>query len=153
MILVDKLLTSFDTGNKTVGLFLNFSKAFDTINHKLLLKKLEDYGIRDTCLNWINSYLTNRNQSVIYSGIKSSELVVKCGVPQGSILGPLLFLLYINDLANVSSVLTAIMYADDSSFFLHGLNLDNIIEINNSETVNILKWLEVNQNWYHYVQI
>ena len=143
--LTDKLLTFFDNGMKTVGLFLDFSKAFDTINHKVLLKKLENYGIRGKCLEWIKSYLTNRKQRVIYNGTSSSELIVKCGVPQGSILGPLLFILYINDLSNVSPLLTPIMYADDSSFFLQGTNIDNIITGINTETENILTWLEVNR--------
>ena len=139
------MLTSFDNGKKTVGLFLDFSKAFDTINHKVLLKKLENYGIRGKCLEWIKSYLTNRKQRVIYNATSSSELIVKCGVPQGSILGPLLFILYINDLSNISSLLTTIMYADDSSFFLQGTNIDNIITGINTETENILNCLEVNR--------
>ena len=84
-LFMDKLLTSVDNGQKTIGLFLDFFKAFDTINHDILLQKLNHYSIRGICLKWIKSYLTNRKQRVIDNGIRSSELEVKCGVPQGSI--------------------------------------------------------------------
>ena len=76
-------------------IFLDFSKAFDTVDHSILIEKLQCYGIRGLALLWIKNYLNNRKQYVSYNGVKSNLLTIKYGVPQGSILGPLLFLLYI----------------------------------------------------------
>ena len=91
--LVDKILKSWENGEIVLGLFLDFSKAFDTVNHEILISKLYKYGIRGVTLNWFKSYLSNRKQYVSYNNIKSNELNITCGIPQGSILGPLLFLI------------------------------------------------------------
>ena len=101
LVLQDKITKSLDNGEKVIGIYLDFSKAFDTVNHDILLQKLYQYGIRGTAYEWFKGYLTDRVQYVTYNGIQSSPKQIKCGVPQGSILGPLLFFIYVNDLPNV----------------------------------------------------
>ena len=90
--LVNKITQLLDSGDMVIGIFLDLKKAFVTVNHKILVKKLYSYGIRGQLINWFKSYLENRSQYVIYNEKRSDIRVVICGVPQGSILGPLLFL-------------------------------------------------------------
>ena len=96
----DKISTAFDRGEFSVRIFLDLSKAFDTVYHVILFDKLEQYGIRDLALDWIRSYFSNRKQYVEYNGHRSLRIEISCGVPLGSILGPLFFLLYINDIVS-----------------------------------------------------
>ena len=97
---------------------LNLKKAFDTVDHRILLRKLYAYGIKGTLLKWFESYLTGRTQYVAFNGTNSDVHYVKCGVPQGSILGPLLFILYMNDICSVSKLLFTLLYADDTCVLL-----------------------------------
>ena len=118
--LVDRITSSLDSGDLVIGVFLDLKKAFDTVDHHILIKKLFSYGIRGNTLKWFQSYLTDRSQFVTYDGIESKVLPIKYGVPQGSILGPLLFIIYMNDLFNVSNFLFTILYADDTCVVLGG---------------------------------
>ncbi|WP_411026876.1 reverse transcriptase domain-containing protein, partial [Salmonella sp. s55044] len=93
---IDKLYNSLDQNKTCIGVFLDLSKAFDTIDHAILLSKLHHYGIRGTTLNWIDSYISNRYQYTSYKNTNSHLAGIQCGVPQGSILGPLLFIIYVN---------------------------------------------------------
>ena len=133
MVLTDKLIRSLENGEFVVVVYLDFYKAFDTVEHEILLSKLSHYGIRGNCLNWFQSYLSNRKQFVTYNGVSSPVNRITCGVPQGSILGPLLFLLYINDLGNICSSTTSILFADDTSIFKMGNNLKEMEDELNSE--------------------
>ena len=125
--------------------FLDFSKAFDTVDHNILFAKLSFYGIRGLAYKWIVSYLSERNQYVSFDGVDSKVSSISIGVPQGSVLGPLLFLLYINDLSNTSKLLSIILFADDSSALLSGSNLIEMQNIINKELDKIVSWLECNK--------
>ena len=111
LTLVDKISEALNNGDYVMGVFLDFSKAFDTVDHDILLKKLEKYGIQGAALDWFTNYLSNRLQYVTYNGAKSKREIIKCGVPQGSILGPLLFSLYTNDLSTVSNDCFSVLFA------------------------------------------
>ena len=121
------------------------SNFFDTVNHQILLHKLSNYGIRGNTLNWFKSYLSNRLQCVKIGNTMSSKETVKCGVPQGSILGPLLFLIYINDISNSSQILGFHLFADDTSLFYSHDNIDTIEDTVNNELLNITNWLIANK--------
>ena len=103
--LVDRITHSLDNGDIVISVFLDLKKAFDTVDHHILLRKLFAYGIRGNSFKWFQSYLSNRSQYVMYDNQKSKTQYINCGVPQGSILGPLLFIIYMNDICNVSNLL------------------------------------------------
>ena len=145
MMLVDKISEALDKGEMVIGVFLDFSKAFDTVDHDILIEKMNIYGIRGIYNQWFRDYLSNRKQFVTYNKFQSESSAIKCGVPQGSILGPLLFLLYINDLSTVSSALLSILFADDTNMFISGRNIQGMCDQMNSDLKVIENWLYCNK--------
>ena len=115
---INKICTSLDKNKKTIAIFLDLKKAFDTVSHTNLIDKLEAYGVRGICREMFKSYLTKRKQSVKIGDQISDHLEVKYGVPQGTVLGPVLFLVYINDLLNTKTAGTLVSYADDTCYIV-----------------------------------
>ena len=145
MMLVDKITEALDQGESVVGVFLDFSKAFDTVDHNILLQKMDKYGITGVELQWFEDYLSNRMQYVTYNNHKSSHEKIHCGVPQGSILGPILFLLYINDLTSVSEYCFSVLFADDTNMFITGKDMDTLCHQLNEYLRNVQEWLQCNK--------
>ena len=141
--LIDKLTAALENGDYAIGVFLDFSKALDTVNHSILLDKL--YHYRGCAHSWFKSYLSNRQQFVTYNGVMSGEQRIKCGVPQGSILGPLLFLTYINDLSASCDHSQPFLFADDTNLFISGKNICQLQQNMESDLMNIAEWLKANK--------
>ena len=136
---------TIDGGNYGCGIFIDLKKAFDTVINGILLKKLEHYSVRGIPLLWFESYLSNRKQYVSVNGNTSDELIITHGVTHGSVLGPLLFLMFINDLPNVSKHLTFYLFADDTNIYFESSDLSYIQKIANRELLKVRKWLEANR--------
>ena len=130
--MLNKISSAIDQHETTVGIFLDLSKAFDTINHDILLTKLEHYSIRDVALQWIKSYFSYRYQFVQFN--QTPMQTIKCGAPQGSILGPLFLTLYINDLPNASELIELLFFADDTSIVYSHSNPKTLESVLNYKT-------------------
>ena len=124
--MTESIKSTTDNGNYGCGVFIDLKKAFDTVNQSILLKKMEHYGIICIALNWFTSYLSKRKQYVSVNGDTSEYLNMSCGVPQGSVLGPLLFLIYINDLPDVSKDLSFHHFADDTNIYFEAKDLGTL---------------------------
>lgn len=143
--LVDTIYTHCDNRDTVIGMFFDLQKAFDTVDHSILLHKMNNCGIRGIVLKWFRNYLSNRKQFVSIGNSKSDLQNVTCGVPQGSVLGPLLFLLYINDIENCVRNATVKLFADDTNLFVHGKTLSEAFDKAN-DAVNLLQdWFVVNK--------
>ena len=110
----------------TIGIFQDLFKAFDTVNHNILLQKLDFYGIRGLCNHCFRDYLAERQQIVKNNSTYSENKSIKCEVPQGSVLGPLLFLLYVNDIHTCSNLLFLILFTDDTNLYISGKNIEKL---------------------------
>lgn len=138
------ILKSFEEKKLILGVFIDYSKAFDRIDHITLIKKLEYYGVRGVTLDIIKSYLNFRRQCVVINGKNSTVQPIRSGVPQGSILGPLLFNLYINDIVNISRSPSFIIYADDTSLFFSGTEIQELVFETNTTLQKLYEWSVVN---------
>ena len=144
--LVDQIYESFENDSYTLGVFIDLSKAVHTVDHSILLKKLKMYGVNTTNLAWFASYLNGRKQYIkITESADTLKKGIKCGVPRGSILGPLLFLLYVSDLPNSSNVLVPIMFSDDTNFFFEQSNINMLFKAVNDELIRINEWFSENK--------
>jgi hypothetical protein len=143
--LQDRIASLISSGSWCLGIFLDLSKAFDTINHEILISKLESYGVRGLALSWFMSYLSNRTQFTLINNNKSTVRSIECGVPQGSILGPLLFLIYINDINNAIKLGDPILFADDTNIIYSNKDLSELINNTNKELLNVSKWFTANK--------
>src|ERR1043165_1920485 len=140
-----KILESIDNREFSLGIFFDLSKAFDTVNHKILLEKLDHYGIRGISNVWFCEFLNNRSQYVYFKGQLSISKPINCGVPQGSILGPLLFLIYVNDIAATSKIFHYILFADDTNVFISDKSVESLFERANHELTTISSWFRANK--------
>ena len=143
---LDRIYKGFnkDIPDYTLGIFLDLKKAFDTTDHNILLTKLNNFGFRGEAFYWFKSYLSNRTQYVSINGIDSNIQTINCGVPQGSVLGPILFLLYINDMPRSTNLFTS-LFADDTGLFLSSPDLNNLISKANKELEKVATWFNSNK--------
>ena len=143
--LIEELTSSVENKKFALGVFIDLKKAFDTIDHEILIQKMNNYGIRGVALNWIKSYIENRKQFVQIGEYRSTSSTITCGVPQGSILGPKLFILYINEICKVSSLLKFVVFADDTNITCSGEDLQQLLEVVSLELGKLKQWFDANK--------
>ena len=143
--ITENIRKALDDRNIGCGVFVDFQKAFDTVDHQILLAKLSHYGIREVSNDWFKFYLSNRNQYVSISGYESGLAAINCGVPQGSVLGPLLFLLYINDLNQAIKIRKVHHFADDTNLLCLSNPIKKLNKLVNASLKHLHNWLNANK--------
>ena len=143
--IMDSWMEAIDKGKLIGTIFLDLSKAFDLVDHDILLHKLRIYGLSSNAHQWFKSYLTDRKQCTYIEGVYSAQGNLTCGVPQGSVLGPLLFLIHLNDLDLFLTHAKADMYADDTSFHVSGKNIEEINKRLNKDAGIVSSWCDNNR--------
>ena len=143
--ITENIRKALDDGNIDCGVFVDLQKAFDTVDHQILLAKLNHYGIRGVSNDWFKSYLSNRNQYVSINGYESGLAALNCGVPQGSVLGPLLFLLYINDLNQAIKFCKVHHFADNTNLLCLSNSMKKLNKLVNADLKHLVNWLNANK--------
>ena len=143
--LTDNLFSAINKGEFSLSVFVDLKKAFDTVSHNILCKKIEKYGIRGEVLSWCKDYLSNRSQQTLANNVKSSVCNVSCGVPQGSVLGPLFFILYVNDLQQALRGVEVQLYADDTVLYASGDDLRKVKCSLQANLNRLHKWCQANK--------
>ena len=147
--IIDGIKNDIDKGDITIGTYLDLKKAFDTVNHPILFEKLYHYGVRGNALEFFKSYLSNRKQYVSCNNTSSHITTIEYGVPQGSVLGPLLFIIYVNDIVNAVQGMKIRLFADDTAFFIHGKDVDMIYNKMRDCLVRLSNWFKCNRLTLH----
>ena len=143
--ITENIRKALDDGNIGCGVFVDLQKAFDTVDHQILLAKLNHYGICGVSNDWFKSYLSNRNQYVSINGFDSGHTSINCGIPQGSVLGPLLFLLYINDLNQAIKFCKVHYFADDTNLLCLSNSIKKLNKLVNTDFKHLVDCLSANK--------
>ena len=143
--ILSPIYDAFESGKIACGVFIDLAKAFDSLDRDILIDKLSYYGIVGNCLTWFESYFSRRRQYVCYGGACSDMLPVNYGVPQGSILGPVLFIIFMNDIPRCTSLLNFVIYADDTNVYLTSDNINEAFDVVNEGLRGVSGWLRVNR--------
>ena len=143
--LVERVRKAWSKGKVALGVLIDLKKAFDTVDHHLLVEKLQHYGVRGAASDLVRSYLENRSQFVTYGGYESDRGEVECGVPQGSVLGPLFFLVYVNDMVKACGSLELVLFADDTNIYAEDTSISGLFSKVNEGLAELSDWFKCNK--------